>query len=311
MSKGGETTLAGTDSGLYGESLIFSSLPAWRRATIAITEPVRAITFTDSFWCVATAKELYRAKMPFSTWTPCSVSKWLPSPSSAPNFTTLTTWRYGEVYAGSVAQGANGFGGALCGGDKALQWENRTCMYGPCVDSNIYSLTSGDFGLLFAGTSRGIFWSVEFDTGTWHPLSPQVPVTPVYNVCVTRDSSINGREIYAATDSGIYILSPRVNASQWFLSTRLKSSGIVTLNPSNSNTVYAATETGLWKYVSNGSVPVKKVSSVPFALRKDVTEMYSIDGRRISLNNKSRQYSGVYIVVKSGTFIDRQVFWSK
>jgi hypothetical protein len=309
ISKGGETALAGTDSGLYGESLMFSSLPAWRRIPSIPAEPVNAITFTDSIWCIATAKELYRAKYPFSAWAPCSISKWLPSPDSTPNFTSLITWWSGGIYAGSAVHGVNGFGGALCGGEKGLQWENRTCIYGPCVDSNIYSLTTGDLRTLFAGTSRGIFWSVEFDTGTWHPLSPQVPVTPVRHVCVTRDSSIKAREIYASTDSGIYILSPRLNAGKWQLSPRLKSYGIVSLNPSNSNTVYAATENGLWKYVSNASVPIRKVLPVP-VFRRETTEMYTINGKRISSNSKTRQLNGVYVMVQGGTFMKHQVFCS-
>jgi hypothetical protein len=309
ISKGGETALACTDSGLYGGSLMFSSLPAWRRIPSIPVEPVNAVTLTDSIWCVATAKELYRTKFPFSAWTPCSISKWLPYPGSTPNFTSLTTWWSGGIYAGSAAQGVNGFSGVLCGGEKGLQWENRTCIYGPCVDSNVYSLTTGDFETIFAGTSRGIFWSVEFDTGTWHPLSPQVPVTPVRYVCVTRDSSINVREIYASTDSGIYILSPRLNAGKWQLSTRLKSCGIVSLNPSNSNTVYAATENGLWKYVSNASVPTRRISPVP-VFREESTEMFTIDGKRILIPSKTKQLKGVYVITQGGKLVSRQVFCS-
>ncbi|HEX2957914.1 MAG TPA: hypothetical protein VHO70_13860 [Chitinispirillaceae bacterium] len=141
-------------------------------------------------------------------------------------------------------------------------------------------------------------------------LSPQIPVSPVRHVCVTWDSSINAREIYASTDSGIYIFSPRVNSGKWQATTRLKSYGIVSFNPSNTKTVYAATETGLWKYVSSGSVSVRKVTPVP-VFKKETSVLYTIDGKKLSVKSTTIRYNGVYITVQSGVSKSHQIFLSQ
>jgi hypothetical protein len=302
MSDNGEVVFAGTDSGLYWANLNSAALPIWKKTEKIPSEPVTAITHNDSIYCAATITELYRSKSPFGEWMPCTVSNRLPSPASAPHFTSLASWWYGGFAAGScLAAGTNAFGGVLIGGTDARQWNNMTCVVSQCVDSNVYSLTLGDSGKLFAGTSRGIFWASEFDTGTWYALSPQLTAAPVNHVCVTYDSSINAREIYASTDSGAYILSPRINASQWERFISLKVYSMVSLTPKNSRIVYAATQTGLWKYNTTTGVHMRTTKKMPI-FYTTVTDVYSVNGRKISSKTRLKHLSGgVYITAQRGT----------
>lgn len=299
VSNNGVETFAGTDSGLYGQSMMFSSLPAWKKIAQFASEPVIAIANRDTTYCIATATELYRAKSPFGTWTACSVSKWLPEPSRLPHFTSLITWWNAPFLAGSyIPAGTDGFGGVLTGSSNAHSWTNSTCIINQCVDSNVFSLTSDYSGKLYAGTSRGIFCASDFDTGQWFPLSPQLNAAPVHHICVTFDSSINAREIFASTDSGIYILSPRLNPNKWVNTTSLKSYGIVSLNPGNSKAVYAGTRTGLWKYMPDSGTNVRRKTPHPVFPQKVMTVRYTIDGRRFFPGGNCNNRTGVLINVQ-------------
>jgi hypothetical protein len=298
VGKTGIETFAATDSGLYGESMIFSSLPAWKKLDSIHFSKVTALALMDSIYCAATPTALFRTKTPFGTWTPCSISNVLPSQTPDPHFTSLTSWwNTGFVAGSSWAEGTTYFGGVLTGGRQPqYNWINSTCIFSYCVDNNVYSLTTDNSGRLYAGTSKGIFCLNEIDTGKWYPITPQLTGTVVRHVCVNYDSSIHSNQIFASTDSGIYILSPRLNPNKWVCTTRLKSYGIASPTPNNSKVFYAATETGLWKWDFN-STQVKK--TIPTRTSsKLITSMYTINGRKIIPNNSFRNHPGVYISVQ-------------
>jgi hypothetical protein len=300
-SADGIMTFAGTDSGLYGESGLFSSLPAWRKLQTFPSEPVVGIAYKDSTYYVATAIELYRSKSPWAysnAWKPCSVSKWLPSPERSPHFTSLTSWDLGGLVAGSNASaGSDAFGGVITGGGSENRWIDWTCVNSHCVDSDVYSLTFG-FQQLYAGTSRGVFnYSTANEIGIWYEMTPQLASPPARHICVTSDSITHAREIYASTDSGVYALSPRVNANQWTLSLKVKAFAVASLAPDNSNAVYAATADGVWKYESTTGIGAGRAAKIP-THRAAVTGVYSINGRKMASEIRSMRMTGVFIILQ-------------
>jgi hypothetical protein len=101
VGKTGIETFAATDSGLYGESMIFSSLPAWRKIDSTHFDQSTALALMDSVYCAATPTALFRTKTPFGTWTPCSISSVLPSQTRTPHFTSLISWWNTGFVAGS------------------------------------------------------------------------------------------------------------------------------------------------------------------------------------------------------------------
>jgi hypothetical protein len=290
----GASAFAGTDSGLYGESLMFSSLPAWRKIP-GFSAPVVGIAHQDSFYCASTSSELYIAKYPFGSWTPCTLSNRLPLPLVPSRLSSLVSWGpCGGFMAGAVAGiGTGGSGGILTGGNDGRRWQNMTCVYGRCVDSTVFSLTACD-GKVFAGTSRGIFWAAEFDTGTWYPMTPQLVAPPVRHICVTYDSISDARKVFASTDSGVYVSS---NSNQWSLSLKVKTSGVVWPQKNYSTVIYAATADGLWKYEPATGVGEKTVRRMPFSGTRE-TGSYTIDGRRIPPIARGNRLPGVYLQVR-------------
>jgi hypothetical protein len=302
VDKDGLSVFAGTDSGLYGESLNSSSVPAWKKINGIHGMPVVAITKKDSIYCVATIKELFTAKSPFAAWQPCSVSKYLPSPTNAPQFSSLAWWGYGGFAAGSrLITGSNAFGGVIKGGNDGRAWENITCMYGQCVNNDVYALTGGNTsgyeGKLFAGTSRGIFWAQEFDTGQWYEMSPQLKTWPARHLYITFDSMNYKRDIFASTDSGVYVLSPKFNPGQWTLSLNVKAFGVTSLPTTSQDVWFAATSDGVWKYEPTTMIRNRNENGVSSSRHASIAA-YSIDGRRIASSTQLKRVTGVYITLQ-------------
>jgi hypothetical protein len=172
-----------------------------------------------------------------------------------------------------------------------------TCVNNHCVDSNVYSLTFG-FQQVYAGTSRGVFnYSTVEEMGIWYEMTPQLASPPVRHICVTNDSVSHIREIYASTDSGVYVLSPRINAGQWTLSLKVKESAVASPTPDNATVVYAATADGVWKYEPTAGIGAGRASKIP-AHRAEVTAFFSINGKKNALPARSKRLTGVYIALQ-------------
>ncbi len=293
----GVAAFAGTDSGLYGESMNFSSLPAWKKISAFHGEPVVGITRKDTAYCAATIKELYTSKSPFGTWKPCSVSKYLPPTANGAHFTSLTWWRYGGFAAGSALSGeSNDFGGVMLSGDKGSTWNNVTCVVNQCVHNDVYSL-SGDYnGRLYAGTSRGIFWAIEFDTGQWYEVSPQLTTVAIRHQWITYDSVSRQREIFASTDSGVYLLSSRSNPQAWTLSLKIKAFGVWSSTTNTPQAWFAATSDGVWKYEQQTTALRSSNVHSELSFHCGMSEAYSIDGRLLPSQTRLNRISGVYIL---------------
>lgn len=302
LSKSGTDAYAGSDSGLFMQSMVFSSLPAWKKAINLVAGSVNAITCNDSIVTAATTGELYSSKSLYGGWISCNMSQWLPEISPPPNFTSLVSW-HGVITAGSSLTGEKStFGGVLVGSKNASDWTNATCInscaHNPCVNNNVYCLATGLKGELYAGTSNGIYRLNDLDTGCWHEISPQLADGPINHLCVTYDSSINASVLFASTPGGIHILSPRIDPDNWSLSTSMKANGIVSLKPANSGVVYAATQDGLWKYEPPTSVHNRLPSKPPVPSGIPI-EFYSIDGRLLrSAPGSGNKRTGVFISVQ-------------
>ncbi|MBN1577241.1 MAG: hypothetical protein JW913_11850 [Chitinispirillaceae bacterium] len=299
VSEDGATVLAGSDSGLYGASMYFSSLPIWRKTPLNSTETVIGIAESDSALCAVTASGVYRSKVAYGTWWPCSSGSGPVRPASGSVFTSITSWPAGEGFAaGAAATAGNGSGGNVIFGSKnGRVWPDNQCIQGcTCSEGDVYSLAADTFITIYAGTSKGVFHGVDFDTGCWHSRTPQLEM-PIRDMCLERmNTSGMPPDIYAATDSGVYLKSLQTSASgAWNRRFNMKTFAVEVMNVSGEYIIYAATVDGVWKY--DKSTPVVRLRNMvkpqPAAGR---TVMYSLDGRVLSQNVRKR-YRGVYITI--------------
>jgi hypothetical protein len=149
---------------------------------------------------------------------------------------------------------------------------------------------------IYAGTSKGVFHGVDFDTGCWHSRNPQLEM-PIQDMCLERmNTSGMPPDIYTATDSGVYLKSLQTSASgAWNRLFNMKTFAVEVMNVSGEYIIYTATVDGVWKY--DKSTPVVRMRNmvIPQPAAGHIV-MYSLDGRVLSQNVRKR-YRGVYITI--------------
>lgn len=307
VAEEGATVVAGSDSGLYSASIYFSSLPMWRRTTLNSAETVIDIAESDSAFCAVTSAGVYRSKLAYGTWWPCSTGSGPVRPVSGSVFTSITSWPAGEGFAaGSASTAGNGSGGTVVFGSKnGRVWTDNQCIEGcSCSEGDVYSLTADTLMTIYAGTSKGVFHGVDFDTGCWHSHPPQLEM-PIHDMCLQRaNTSGMPPDIYVATDSGVYLKSLQTTASgAWNRLFTMKTFAVEVLNVADEYIIYAATADGVWKY--DKSTPVVKMRNVviPPAVAAS-TVMYSLDGR-VLLQNAAKGYRGVCITLSENRICSR------
>jgi ligand-binding sensor domain-containing protein len=161
----------------------------------------------------------------------------------------------------------------------------------------VYSFAADSQMTIYAGTSKGVFYGVDFDTGCWHSRSPQLEM-PIRDICLARmNSSGMPPDVYAATDSGVYHKSIQTTASGvWNRLFTLKTFAVEVIDVSDDHVIYAGTVDGLWKYERSTPVTGRRIRLLPQpAAGRGV--MYSLDGRVVPQNN-GNEYRGVYITVE-------------
>jgi hypothetical protein len=300
LAQNGVTMLVGTDSGLYGASLLMSSVPTWRKISLANTETVTGIAKSDSAFCAITASGVYRSKNTFDTWLPCSLSGVPVRPASGSVFTAVASWPRGRGFAvGSAASGGGALGGSVIFGTyDARTWTNSTCVTEcTCIDSAVYSLVADSQITIYAGTSKGFVFGVDFDTGCWHSRPPQL-VLPVRDMCLTRMTSTwMPPDVYVANDSGVYLQSMQTTASgMWNRLFTRKTFAVEVMEVNGEPVIYAGTADGLWKYDRSTTAGARR-SMVPLQPAAEQAALYSLDGRLLRQSGgKTRR--GVAIVVE-------------
>ncbi|MBN1757733.1 MAG: hypothetical protein JW863_05420 [Chitinispirillaceae bacterium] len=292
----GATVLAGSDSGLYGASIYFSSIPLWKKTPLNCTETVIGIAENDSAVCAVTGSGVYRSKSAFGTWWPCSTGSGPVRPAFGSVFTSITSWPAGVGFAaGAAATVGDGSGGNVIFGSKnGREWKGNNCIPGcTCSEGDVYSLAADTFITIYAGTSKGVFHGVDFDTGCWHERTPQLEM-PIRDMCLARmNTSGMPPDIYAATDSGVYLKSVQTTASgAWNRLFTMKTFAVEIMNVSDEYIIYAATADGVWKYDKSTPVVRMKNMGIPQPAAERIV-MYSLDGRVLQQNVR-RRYRGVY-----------------
>ncbi len=296
---GGAVVFAGTDSGLYTVSMFSATVPAWRPTLMLPDEPVYDIAYNDSACCITMKSRIYKSKYIFSSWSPCSLSGAPLLPGNAKEFSSITSWPLGKGFSA----GLNGPDGATVyfADQKAVSWSNMPCIEEcTCIKNKIRSLVADSVGTLYAGTSEGIFYRSDFDTGCWHSIYPQLPLS--VNEMKTYGKIIPGSpvDLYAATDSGLYKRSLRTTSSgMWQKIFDKKTSSVLITGDFEQPVIYAATNDGVWKYgITTGIASDQKraTTRTPAAYVR-TTALYTINGKLISNRVAGKKNMGVYIKV--------------
>ncbi|NLW32073.1 MAG: hypothetical protein GXY77_11530 [Fibrobacter sp.] len=297
LAENSATMLAGSDSGLYGASLYFASLPTWRKLSLNCTETVTGIAKSDSAFCAVTASGVYRTKSAYGTWLACSLSGAPVRPVSGSVFTAVASWPRGKGFVvGSAAAGAGVQGGpVIFGSVDAGSWTGSTCRAEcTCINGSVYSFVADTQITIYAGTSKGVVHGVEFETSCWGVYPPQLEM-PIRDMCLARmNSSGMPPDVYAATDSGVYLKSIQTTASgAWNRLFSMKTFAVEVIEENGDPVIYAGTADGLWKYTRSTSVAGRHgVGPNKYAAERTIR--YSLDGRVIPPKSAGR-YRGVYI----------------
>ncbi len=303
VAENGATVLAGSDSGLYGTSMYLSSLPMWRKMLLDSTKIVVDMAESDSAFCAVTASGVYHAEGIFATWLPCSLSGEPVRPASGSVFTSITSWPVGKgfVVGSAAAESGAAAGRVIFGSYDARSWTDGSCIEEcTCIDADVYSLAADNQITVYAGTSGGVFHAIDFDTGCWHSRSPQLEM-PIRDMCLARmNSSGMPPDIYAATDSGVYLKSIQTTASgAWNRLLDMKTFAVEVMEVSGEYIIYAGTIDGLWKYSKSTPVTGMRNRKLPQPAAAAAKFMYSIDGRVVPQGSR-RGIRGVYLIKREG-----------
>lgn len=294
----GIAVFAGTDSGLYTVNMLSAVMPGWRPTPILPAEAVSDIAYNDSVYCVAMKSRLYKSKNIFGGWSPCSLSGAPLTPGDGQEFSSIASWPLGFGFAAGLNGSA---GGAVYFADqKVSSWSNISCIAGcTCIKRAVRSLVADSLGTLYAGTFEGVFYGSDFDTGCWHSIMPQLPLS--INEIKTFGKIIPGLpvDLYATTDSGLYKRSVRTTSSgAWQKIFDKKTFSVLITGGFEQPVIYAATDDGVWKYDHSTEIArgQKRASArPPVASVRTITTIYTIDGKRISSRVTHAKPMGVYI----------------
>jgi hypothetical protein len=292
---------AGDDSGLAVYTFTSGLPPVWRRIE---SIPVASVTDIkgsgDTLFC-STAFEVYRSFDAGVTWSACSTRTFLPLLGNMTSFTSLEL--FNGIVAGSKFLGAmNSWQGVMESLDYGTKWTDISNFpgqekpLGQVFDLLAYAPRFSDRERLLAATDAGLryFFKNDEDTGSWRAFEPDLERVIPNALSVSYFSWSLVADIWAATDSGAYMLSYRTTGS-WV---RLSSQKTLCLIPNRLNDpdrCYAGTDDGVWEYAA--TVPViapKKFRPADHSWHDK--RYYSINGRLLKKNSGN---FGV-VVVKMG-----------
>jgi hypothetical protein len=309
---------AGTDSGLFRYVFTSGVPPHWTKAKDIPAEPVFAITAeADTCYC-ATRSEIYGSFNSGAVWTACSTHNFLPPMQRMSSFTSLSFFQ--GINAGSqLTPSLQSWDGVLHSSDKGKSWLDisNVPVFSSIRVSSVFSLASyspmySQPARLLAGTSGGLLWIDDIDSGTWVYLGQQLQTAPVRNLYVTCHTRSLIADIFASTDSGVYILSDLVKPGEWVLSLRGKASGVTSFASIDPKEWFAAMEDGVYRFtIDNTPAHNEQLwysSKDPGKVNtKGRFITYTIDGKKMCRNP---EYPGVYLLYDTGSrSARRKIVW--
>jgi hypothetical protein len=282
---------AGSDSGLCAYPLVSMIEPMWRKVKTGAESVVTDITGTgDTLFC-CTPAEVYRCFNGGTTWEPCSTRKILPGLGNITSFTSLAfCW---GVNAGSKFMGAlNSWQGVMNSTDPGGEWRDVSNLgpvsrsLGQVFDLVVYRTRYDAQQRLLAVTGDGLkYVEGDLDTGYWHVLDPQLNVMTPKSIHVSYFSRSLISEFWAAGDSGIYVLSSRINTVDWARLYDKKTNCVIDNAAVDPEIWFAGTADGVWEFGgSTGILGIKHPRSRGIA---GVHGYFSIDGRRASAGKQN------------------------
>jgi hypothetical protein len=152
---------------------------------------------------------------------------------------------------------------------------------------------------LAAGTTTGVFWVDDFDTGSWHACNPQLKTAPARHLYVSYHTRSEIADVFASTDSGVCILSPLVKNGEWVLSYAGKANAVISLVAMDPKEWFAATSDGVYRFtLDNAGVFPGTLSAQTKKYRTGGRSMVCLfNGRIIGTYDKSMVLPhGVYLV---------------
>lgn len=289
---------AGTENGLFRYVFTSGLPPHWTRMADVPAIPVIAITAQGDTCFCATYSEVYRSFNLGNAWAACSTRKFLPPLQNMAWFTSLALWR-GINVGSQVSAPKESWCGVLNSVDNGVSWKGISSVPGfsnPSVISlTTYSPTYLNPIRLLAGTSGtgGLFWTDDLDTGTWHELDPQLKNVQTRNLYVSYHTRSLIADIFAPTDSGVYILSDLVKPGEWVLSLGGTACGVTSFDSVDPKEWFAAMTDGVYRFTIDPASVFPGISNAVNAPPQVHSEMfYTLDGKKIHHPSGS----GVYLL---------------
>lgn len=248
--------LVGADSGLYRYRFTSGVQPSWIKCTGIERGPVTDIIIRHDTAYGCTPWEVYQSVDNAGTWSACHARDSLPMLGNITSFTSLAFWdAYNSVAAGSRFGGSlNSWDGVMLSIGRNRSWDDISLLPGQTervgeVRSLVaYSERWNDVEMLVAGAATGVFFVVEIDTGIWHPMEPQLKGVGVNHLDVTFRSRSLLSDLFASTDSGLYVLSTGSASGAWERVARDACYGVASWYTTDPRIWFVATGNGVYRY---------------------------------------------------------------
>jgi len=258
---------AGTDSGLYSYHFTSGIPPAWFKIS-GIYGSVVAIAGLGDTIVAATQLVLYRSVDGGTVWASCTLSF---NQNKHPVYTSIAF--FWGINAGSDEWlgSAMPWVGVANSMDFGHTWNDISKLPGQALPLKpVYCLATYRAAWntplrLIAGTSSGIQWVDDLDTGTWRPLESPLTIAPARDIYVTTYSKSNIAMLFASTDSGIFTSAPKTQSSQWQQTLKKHAYGVTSFVTSDPSEWFAAVEDGVYRY--DESTPIRTISGMVLSSR--------------------------------------------
>jgi ligand-binding sensor domain-containing protein len=199
------------------------------------------------------------------------------------------------INAGSKFIGAlNSWMGVMNSTDLGVKWHDVSVLppaqaVGQVFDLAAYRTRFDARQRLLAATNDGLkFVEGDLDTGCWYPLDPQLKAMTPKSVHVSYFSRSFISEFWVAGDSGVYVLSGRINTVDWARLYDKKSNCVIDDAAVDPQRWFAGTIDGIWMF------PGKNVGVAPRApdraarrLTGSKWKAFTLDGRRCVPENRN------------------------
>jgi hypothetical protein len=257
----------------------------WRKVKTGAETVVTDVTGAgDTLFC-CTPAEVYRCFNGGTTWEPCSARKVLPRLGNITSFTSLAFCWWG-INAGSKFMGAlNSWEGVMSSADWGGKWTDIsrlppvTQTVGQVFDLIGYRARFGAQQRLLAVTGDGLkYVEGDLDTGYWHVLDTQLNAMTPKSIHVSYFTRSLISEFWAAGDSGVYVLSSRINTVGWARLYDKKTNCVIDNAAVDPKTWFAGTADGVWEY--GGSTGILAIQHPRSRSKAGLHGCFSIDGRR-------------------------------